>query len=147
MTRGTVRTIAYAAAHSLSLDGTAWVARVTNGTIQRAELSYWRAVRRTLGRFPEFRSRAEWWTWHLAGIAVPSMTVPLSAYWISPSLAQVLVLVGGYGVLASLTGGWWLHAGRTRFPLSAEAVERIEAREIRKQARDERRAEQWRGTV
>ena len=58
-------------AHSLSVDGGAWVAQVKNDTVQQAELSYWRAVRRASGKFPEFRSRAEWWTWHLAATAVP----------------------------------------------------------------------------
>ncbi|WP_419554586.1 hypothetical protein [Candidatus Poriferisodalis sp.] len=73
--------------------------------------------------------------------------MPWSRYWTSLSLVGALALVGVYGVVASLAGGWWLHDGRARFPLSPEAVERIKAREVRKQARDERRAGQWRGTV
>ncbi len=75
------------------------------------------------------------------------MIVPWSRYWTSIGLLGAFALLGVYWVMASLAGGWWLHAGRERFPLSPEAVERIKAREIRKQARDERRAEQWRGTV
>lgn len=75
------------------------------------------------------------------------MIVPWSRYWTSIGLLGAFALLGVYWVMASLAGGWWLHAGRERFPLSPEAVERIKAREARKQARDERRAEQWRGTV
>lgn len=75
------------------------------------------------------------------------MIVPWSRYWTSIGLLGAFALLGVYWVMASLAGGWWLHAGRDRFPLSPEAVERIKARKIRKQARDERRAEQWRGTV
>lgn len=75
------------------------------------------------------------------------MIVPWSRYWTSIGLLGAFALLGAYWVMASLAGGWWLHAGRERFPLSPEAVERIKAREARKQARDERRAEQWRGTV
>ena len=75
------------------------------------------------------------------------MIVPWSRYWTSIGLLGAFALLGVYWVMASLAGGWWLHAGRERFPLSPEAVERIKARKIRKQARDERRAEQWRGTV
>ncbi|WP_420621907.1 hypothetical protein [Candidatus Poriferisodalis sp.] len=73
--------------------------------------------------------------------------MPWSRYWTSLSLLGALTLVGVYGVVASLAGGWWLHEGRTRYPLSPEAVERIEARKARKQAQDARRAEQWRGAV
>ncbi len=75
------------------------------------------------------------------------MIVPWSRYWTSIGLLGALALLGVYWVMASLAGGWWLHAGRERFPLSPEAVERIKARKIRKQARDDHRAEQWRGTV
>ncbi len=75
------------------------------------------------------------------------MIVPWSRYWTSIGLLGAFALLGVYWVMASLAGGWWLHAGRERFPLSPEAVERIKARKIRKEARDERRAEQWRGTV
>ena len=75
------------------------------------------------------------------------MIVPWSRYWASISLLGAFALSGAYFVVASLAGGWWLHDGRTRYPLSPEAVERIEARKARKQARDARRAEQWRDSV
>ena len=72
------------------------------------------------------------------------MIVPWSRYWASLSLLTAFALLGMYWVMASLAGGWWLHAGRDRFPLSPEAIERIRARKIRKQARDEERDEQAR---
>ena len=75
------------------------------------------------------------------------MIVPWSRSWTSISLLDAFALLGAYLVVASLAGGWWLHDGRTRYALSPEAVERIEARKARKQAQDARRAEQWRGTV
>lgn len=68
------------------------------------------------------------------------MIVPWSRYWASISLLGAFALLGAYWPVASLAGGWWLHDGRARFPLSPEAIERIKAR---KRARDTRRAEQW----
>ena len=68
------------------------------------------------------------------------MIVPWSRYWASINLLGAFALLGAYWVAASLAGGWWLHDGRARFPLSPEAIERIKAR---KRARDTRRAEQW----
>ena len=62
------------------------------------------------------------------------MVIPWSRYWTSISLIGAIALVIAYGAVASLVGGWWLHEGRTRFPLSPEAVLRIEARKARKQA-------------
>ncbi len=72
------------------------------------------------------------------------MIVPWSRYWASLSLLTAFALLGMYWVMASLAGGWWLHAGRDRFPLSPEAIERIKARKIRKRARDEQRREHGR---
>ena len=70
------------------------------------------------------------------------MVIPWSRYWTSISLVGAIALVIACGVATSLIGGWWLHDGRNRFPLSPEAVQRIEAR---KEARDAHRADQWRG--
>ena len=75
------------------------------------------------------------------------MIIPWSRSWTSISLVGAIALVVAYWAVASLVGGWWLHAGRARFRLRLEAVQRIEARKPRKQARDAHRAEQWRGKV